>query len=66
VSYNEEEILSCIADLIVNPDYKPWYGKQLRTLGYDRFMELVQKARAGSDTAATLFKWMLMHNGMVK
>lgn len=63
---SSNEVLECLNDLIPNPDYKPWYAKQLRLLGYDRFMEIVQKARAGSDTPAVLFRWMLQNNGIVK
>jgi hypothetical protein len=60
------EVIECISDLIPNLDYKPWYEKQVRNLGYDRFMELVKKARSTSDTPAVLFKWMLRNNGIVK
>lgn len=60
------EVLDNIYDLIEDPDYTPWFAKQLKALGYTRFMELVNKARKGSDTPAVLFKWMLQNNGIVK
>ena len=63
---SNEEILKSISDLIKDPDYTPWYNKQLRTLGYARFMYLVAAARKGSDTPHILFKWMLDNNGIVK
>lgn len=66
VTYNEDEVIDCLTDLIPNHDYKPWYKKQLRLLGYERFMEIVQKARAGSDTSSNLFIWMLKNHGIVK
>jgi len=60
-----QDILRNIHDLI-NPDYTPWFAKQLRILGYTRFMELANKARAGSDTPKELFRWMLRNNEIVK
>ena len=61
-----EDVLSSLTDLIINADYNPWYAKQLRKLGYNRFMELANKARAGSESPQTLFKWMLKNNKIVK
>lgn len=61
-----KEVLSNISDLIPNLDYAPWYAKQLRKLGAKRFMELANKARAGSDTPHVLFKWMIENNSIVK
>ncbi len=63
---SNEEILKSIPDLIPNLDYSPWYSKQLKKLGYERFMYLAAQARKGSDTPAVLFKWMLQNNGIVK
>lgn len=63
---SNEEILASIPDLIPNEEYNPWYLKQLRRLGYKRFMYLAAQARKGSDTPAVLFKWMLQNNGIVK
>lgn len=60
-----QDILKNLADLI-NPDYIPWFAKQLRILGYTRFMELANKARAGSDTPKDLFRWMLRNNEIVR
>lgn len=61
-----KEVLSSISDLIPNPDFTPWYAKHLRKLGNDRFMELANKARAGSNTPHVLFKWMIENNTIVK
>jgi|SRR5882757_4218177 len=60
-----KDVLKSIPDLI-NPDYTPWFAKQLRILGYTRFMELANKARAGSDTPKELFRWMLRNSEIVK
>lgn len=64
VQYSKEEaveLFSHFPDLIPNKDYYPWYRRRLIVIGYERFMELVPKARAGSDTPAILFKWMLQN-----
>ncbi len=66
VQLEPKKVLSSITDLVPNPDFVPWYIKQYKRLGYKRFMELVAKARAGSDTPAVLFKWMLQNNELVK
>lgn len=60
------EIINNISDLIPNPDYTPWYVKQLRRLGSAHFMELANKARASSDAPAVLFKWYLKNDTIVK
>lgn len=60
------QVLSSVTDLIINDDYNPWYAKYVRQLGCSRFMELANKARAGSDTPGVLFKWMLENNQIVK
>lgn len=61
-----KEVLSNIADLIPNPDFNPWYAKHLRLLGVARFMELANKARAGSETPQVIFKWMLNNHRIVR
>lgn len=59
-------VLSSLTDIVPDDGYTGFYINRLRTLGYERFMELAQKARAGSDTPAILFAWMLKHNELVK
>jgi hypothetical protein len=49
----------------MDDDYKPFYVTKLNTLGYPRFMELANKARAGKNPAR-LFFWMLKNNEIVK
>ena len=51
---------------VINEDYLPWYDKQRKAIGDKRFMELVAKARAGSDTPKILFRWMLNHQELVR
>lgn len=60
------EVFKNFSDVIPNDGYYPFYERQYRLLGATRFMELVQKARAGSDTPAKLFAWMLKHNELVR
>lgn len=60
------EVLRSLTDLIPNDGYNPFYLKQLKLLGYARFMELAQKARQTSDTPQRLFTWMLKNNDIVK
>ncbi len=62
---NSTTVLRNISDL-VHEGYEPFYLKQLKTLGYRRFMELAGKARAGSDTPQQLFSWMLKNNEIVR
>lgn len=59
-----KDVLSSITDL-VHEGYEPFYAKQLRRLGTPRFMELANKARAGSETPQKLFSWMLKNNEIV-
>lgn len=61
-----KDILGSVSDLIKDPDYNPWYVSQIKKLGSTRFIELANKARAGSETPAILFKWMLENNTIVK
>jgi len=58
-------VLLNLPDLI-HDGYEPFYIQRLNNLGYKRFMELAQKARAGSDTPQKLFSWMLKNNELVK
>lgn len=59
------EVLKAISDL-VHEGYEPYYAKYLRKLGHTRFMELANKARAGSDNPQKLFSWMLKNNDIVR
>ena len=65
VTVTFKEICSNLTDIIPDDDYKPFYAKQYRELGYDRFIELANKARAGR-TPDRLFFWMLKNNEAVK
>lgn len=60
-----KEVLASVSDLI-HDGYQPFYVKQLRLLGRTRFMELANKARAGSEDPQKLFAWMLKNNEIVK
>lgn len=59
-------IIKNLSDIIPDDGYAGFYLNKLKQLGTARFMELAQKARAGSDTPAKLFAWMLKHNEIVK
>ena len=59
-------IFNSLSDLIPDDGYGGFYVNRFKDLGYERFMELAQKARAGSDPPAKLFAWMLKHNELVK
>lgn len=61
-----KDVIMSISDLIPNPDYTPYYIRKLKALGVKRFMDMANKARAGSDTPAVLFKWMLKNPEIVK
>lgn len=54
-----------LTDIIPDDDYKPFYVSRYKTLGYNRFMELANKARAGKQPAR-LFFWMLKNNELVR
>lgn len=58
-------VLSNLSDIIPDDDYKPFYIAKLRALGYKRFMELANKARAGRQPQR-LFFWMLKNNELVR
>lgn len=60
-----QEVLSSLTDLL-HEGYEPYYVSKLRLLGISRFVELANKARAGSDTPQKLFSWMLKNNKLVK
>lgn len=59
-------VLHNLSDIIPDDGYNKFYLNRLRDLGYGRFMELAQKARASSDTPQKLFAWMLKHNEIVQ
>lgn len=68
-SYDSDKIIQIfksMSDVIPDDGYYPFYSKMIRELGTHRFMELVAKARAGSDTPARLFAWMLKNPDLVK
>lgn len=62
---NSTTVLRNLSDVIPDDGYYPFYLRKLNHLGYERFMELANKARAGSDTPAKLFCWMLKNNQLV-
>lgn len=59
-------IIKNLPDVIPNDGYTGFYLNKVKELGAARFVELAQKARAGSDTPAKLFCWMLKHNELVR
>ncbi len=59
-------IIKNLSDVIPDDGYTGFYLNKIKELGQERFVELANKARAGSDTPAKLFCWMLKHNEMVK
>lgn len=65
VQYSGEEILNNLPDLI-NEAYLPWYSKKIQLIGGKRFIEIANRARAGSDTPKVLFRWMLNHPELVR
>lgn len=60
------EILDNLTDVVPKDGYGGYYVNQFRRLGKVRFLELVAKARAGSETPAKLFAWMLKNSEVVK
>lgn len=60
------EVLKSLSDVIPDDGYYPFYQRHYKRLGSKRFMELVAKARAGSDTPAKLFCWMLKNDELVR
>lgn len=66
--YSNAEIarmFSNLVDVIPDDGYTGFYVNRLKELGADRFFELANKARAGSDTPQKLFCWMLKNNHLV-
>lgn len=59
------QVLHNLSDLIPNQTYIPFYVSQYRKLGYTRFVELANKARAGRSPAR-LFAWMLKNPEIVQ
>lgn len=59
------EVFKNLTDIIPMDDYMPFYVSRFNRLGYKRFMELVNKARAGNNPPR-LFFWMLKNNELVK
>jgi len=59
-----KEVFNNLVDLIPDDDYKPFYVSRYQKLGYKRFMELANKARAGREPDR-LFFWMLKNNEIV-
>lgn len=59
-------VIRNLSDVIPDDGYYPFYLSKIRQLGEKRFVELANKARAGSDTPAKLFCWMLKNNELVK
>lgn len=60
-----EEIFANLSDVIPDDDYRPFYVSKYNQLGYKRYVELANKARAGKQPAR-LFFWMLKNNGVVR
>lgn len=60
-----KEVVSALADIMPDDDYRPFYASRYQKLGYNRYMELANKARAGRDPSH-LFFWMLKNNEAVR
>ena len=60
-----EEVFTNLSDLIPDDGYQPFYAKAYKELGYKRFIELANKARAGKNPPR-LFCWMIKNNRIVK
>lgn len=65
VTVTVKETFKNLSDVIPVDDYMPFYVNRYRHLGYKRFVELANKARAGKDPKR-LFFWMLKNNEIVK
>lgn len=59
------EVFTNLVDIIPEDDYRPFYVSKYKQLGYRRFMELANKARAGKNPPR-LFFWMLKNNELVR
>lgn len=67
VQLSVSEVFSNLTDVIKpDDDYIPFYIKKYKELGHLKFMWLVGKARAGSDTPDRLFFWMLKNPDLVR
>lgn len=67
VTVTVSEVFKNLTDVIKpEDDYMPFYVKKYRSLGHARFMWLVGRARAGSDTPDRLFFWMLKNPDLVR
>lgn len=64
VTVDIKNIFNNLSDIIPDDDYRPFYASRYRILGYKRFMELANKARAGRQPIR-LFVWMLKNNEIV-
>jgi len=60
-----EEVIANLSDVIPDDDYRPFYVSRYNKLGYNRFLELANKARAGKNPVK-LFCWMLRHQEIVR
>lgn len=60
------ELFRNLSDVIPDDGFYPFYQRRLKSLGYKRFVEFAGKARAGSDTPAKLFCWMLKNPELVR
>lgn len=59
-------IFSNLSDVIPDDGYLGFYVNRMKQMGLERFIELANKARAGSDTPAKLFCWMLKNDELVR
>ena len=67
VTVSVSDVITNLSDLISPEDpYMRFYIKQYRVLGYTRYMEFANKARAGGRDAPRLFFWMLKNPDLVR
>lgn len=67
VTVSVSEVIKNLSDLVQPDDpYMPFYLKQYRVLGYEKYMEFANKARAGGRSAPHLFFWMLKNPTLVR
>lgn len=69
VQYSNQDCINIfknLSDVIPNDGYYPFYLSKIKALGKERFIDLANMARAGSDTPSRLFCWMLKNNESVK
>lgn len=59
-------ILNNLRDVCPDDGYDPFYISAINKIGLKRFVYLANKARAGSDTPARLFCWMLKNPELVR